>query len=238
MPPRNVVPKPVQKPHPPLWVACSRRETIHLAAKLGIGALTFAFVSPEEAKQWVDDYYTTLANECEPIGYAINANIAIVTGFMCDNNEARARAMGEEGLKFFSYALGHHYAFGRHEPGKTSIWSSFKGSPIELPGLNGSNSCIGTPDQIRTRLREYEEVGVDQVVFISQAGNNKHEDICESLNSFAKNVLPEFKGRDPKRAQEKAERLAPILDRAMKRKPEPKIPKTDGPTVIQAGMLP
>ena len=50
MPVRNVVPKPVQKPHPPLWVACSRRETIHLAAKLGIGALTFAFVSPEEAR--------------------------------------------------------------------------------------------------------------------------------------------------------------------------------------------
>src|SRR5208282_3301828 len=50
MPVRNVVPKPVQKPHPPLWVACSRRETIHLAAQLGIGALTFAFVSPQEAR--------------------------------------------------------------------------------------------------------------------------------------------------------------------------------------------
>src|SRR5438270_13102932 len=120
MPVRNVVPKPVQKPHPPLWVACSRRETIHLAAKLGIGALTFAFVSPEEARQWVTDYYTTLENECEPIGYAINANIAIVTGFMCDRDQDRARTMGEEGLNFFSYALGHHYIFGRHEPGKTN----------------------------------------------------------------------------------------------------------------------
>ena len=46
MPVRNVVPKPVQKPHPPLWVACSNRETIHLAAQLGIGALTFAFIDP------------------------------------------------------------------------------------------------------------------------------------------------------------------------------------------------
>ena len=35
MPPRNVVPKPRQKPHPPLWVACSRRDTIHLAAQHG-----------------------------------------------------------------------------------------------------------------------------------------------------------------------------------------------------------
>ena len=134
MPVRNVVPKPVQKPHPPLWVACSRRETIHLAAKLGIGALTFAFVSPEEARTWVTDYYTTLENECEPIGYAINANIAIVTGFMCDENAELAHKMGEEGLKFFSYALGHHYAFGKHEPGKTNIWNNFKASPFTLPG--------------------------------------------------------------------------------------------------------
>src|SRR6266511_3025732 len=37
VPPRNVVPKPLQRPHPPLWVACSRRETIHLAATKGIG---------------------------------------------------------------------------------------------------------------------------------------------------------------------------------------------------------
>ena len=58
MPCRNVVPKPVQKPHPPLWVACSNRDTIRLAARLGLGVLTFAFIDPTEAKQWIDDYYT------------------------------------------------------------------------------------------------------------------------------------------------------------------------------------
>jgi alkanesulfonate monooxygenase SsuD/methylene tetrahydromethanopterin reductase-like flavin-dependent oxidoreductase (luciferase family) len=57
LPCRNVVPKPLQKPHPPVWVACSNREAIKLAARLGIGALTFAFVDPTEAKQWADDYY-------------------------------------------------------------------------------------------------------------------------------------------------------------------------------------
>src|SRR5277367_1598838 len=235
-PVRNVVPKPLQRPHPPLWLACSRRETILLAAKLGLGALTFSFVSPDEARQWVNDYYTTLENECEPIGYAINPNIAIVTGFMCDNNAELAHKAGDEGLKFFSYALGHHYAFGRHEPGKTNIWNNFKTSPISLPGMDG-NSCVGSPDQIRTRLREFEEAGVDQVVFISQAGNNKHEDICSSLNLFAEKVMPEFKEREQKRAHQKAERIAPILEKAMKRKPEPKIPKSDGPTIVQAGML-
>src|SRR5579885_2667888 len=238
MPVRNVVPKPVQKPHPPLWVACSNRETIHLAAKLGIGALTFAFVTPDEALQWVNDYYTTLENECEPIGYAINPNIAIVTGFMCDANQDRAVAMGEDGLKFFSYALGHHYVFGKHQPGKTNIWSNYKQNPINIPGAGGDSSCIGTPDLIRKRLADYEEAGVDQVVFISQAGNNKHEDICSSLNLFAEKVLPEFKVREEKRAREKAERMAPIVEKAMKRKREPRVPKSADPVIIQAGMLP
>ena len=238
MPVRNVVPKPVQKPHPPLWVACSRRETIHLAAKLGIGALTFAFVTPDEARQWVNDYYTTLENECEPIGYAINPNIAIVTGFMCDPNQERAVAAGEEGLKFFSYALGHHYVFGKHQPGKTNIWQNYKRSPINIPGTGGDGACIGTPDLIRDRLKAFEDAGVDQVVFISQAGNNKHEDICSSLNLFAEKVLPEFKVREEKRAHEKAERIAPILEKAMKRKKAPQVPRHDAPTVIQAGMLP
>src|SRR6516165_12356657 len=67
MPPRNVVPKPLQKPHPPLWVACSRRETIHLAARNGIGALSFSFVEPEDAAKWVGEYYSILASEeCVP----------------------------------------------------------------------------------------------------------------------------------------------------------------------------
>jgi len=240
MPVRNVVPKPVQKPHPPLWVACSRRETIHLAAKLGIGALTFAFVSPEEARYWVNDYYTTLENECEPIGYAINPNIALVTGLMCDNDQERARKMGEDGLQFFSYALAHHYIFGRHEPGKTDIWKSYTSQKngLAMPGAGGPNSCIGTPDLIRERLRDYQDAGVDQVVFISQAGNNRHEDICDSLNLFAKAVLPEFKEQHQVRERQKMERIAPILERAMSRKREPEVPKTDGPTIIQAGMLP
>ncbi len=68
-PVRNVIPKPRQKPHPPLWVACSRLETIKLAARLGLGALTFGFVSPEEARKWSDEYYRVLAEECEPVGF-------------------------------------------------------------------------------------------------------------------------------------------------------------------------
>ena len=89
MPPRNVVPKPMQKPHPPLWVACSRRETILLAAEKGIGALSFSFVEPEEAKEWVDEYYAIIASdECVPGGFAVNPNVAVVLPMMCHADEA------------------------------------------------------------------------------------------------------------------------------------------------------
>jgi len=217
MPCRNVVPKPVQKPHPPLWVACSNRDTIHMAAKLGIGALTFAFIDPSEAKHWVDDYYTTLENECTPIGHAINPNIAMVTGFSCHEDAEEARRRGEDGFRFFGYALGHHYIFGEHTPGRTDIWKRFEAARDSLPRAGGERG-IGTPDQLREHLRKFEDVGVDQVIFIQQGGKNRHEHICESLELFAEKVLPDFKDGEAEREARKLERLAPALERAMERK--------------------
>ena len=59
-PARNVIPKPYQKPHPPLWVACSNITTIGNAGQWGMGALGFQFVSPEAARVWVNEYYVNL----------------------------------------------------------------------------------------------------------------------------------------------------------------------------------
>ncbi len=217
MPCRNVVPKPVQKPHPPLWVACSNRDTIHLAARLGIGALTFAFVDPSEAKHWVDDYYTTLKNECVPIGHAINPNIAMVTGFSCHEDEEEAKRRGEDGFRFFGYALGHHYIFGEHTPGRTDIWKRFEAAREGLPRAGG-NRGIGTPDQLREHLQSFADVGVDQVIFIQQGGKNRHEHICESLELFADRVMPDFKANEAEREASKLEELSPYLEAALERK--------------------
>ena len=126
MPCRNLVPKPVQKPHPPLWVACSNRNTILEAARLGIGALTFAFIDQNEARQWVRDYYATFERECVPIGHAVNPNIAIVAGFSVHPEQTEAERRGATGFKFFGFALGHHYVYGEQRPGRTSIWENFE----------------------------------------------------------------------------------------------------------------
>ncbi|MFN3232946.1 MAG: LLM class flavin-dependent oxidoreductase [Alphaproteobacteria bacterium] len=218
MPCRNVLPKPVQKPHPPLWVACSNRDTIRLAAKLGIGALTFAFIEPEEAKMWVDEYYSIIeSDECVPIGHAVNANIAAVTGFSCHPDQEEAHRRGADGFRFFTYGLGHHYIFGEHTPGRTDIWKLFEQNKEAMPPMGASNG-IGTPAHVRNHLLAMEDAGVDQMVFIQQGGKNKHEHICESLELFAAEVMPEFKEREAAREAAKAERLAPAIERAMARK--------------------
>src|SRR5207237_348743 len=67
-PARNVVPKPYQKPHPPLWVACSNILTIASAGRWGLGALGFQFVSPEAARAWVNRYYIELTKRPDKLG--------------------------------------------------------------------------------------------------------------------------------------------------------------------------
>ena len=220
MPARNVVPKPVQKPHPPIWVACSNRETIHLAAQLGIGALTFAFIDPAEAKQWVDDYYETFKRECVPIGHAVNPNIAMVTGFSCHHDRAEAQRRGADGFRFFQFALAHHYVFGKHTPGRTNIWNAFLKVREQLGTevLGGGVGCIGTPDDLRGTLRVFQDAGVDQTIFIQQGGRNRHDHICEALELFAAEVMPEFQEREAERERAKREELAPYVEAAMKRK--------------------
>jgi alkanesulfonate monooxygenase SsuD/methylene tetrahydromethanopterin reductase-like flavin-dependent oxidoreductase (luciferase family) len=252
-PPRNVIPKPRQKPHPPLWVACSRRETIHRAAEKAIGALAFAFVNPEEAKYWVDDYYTTLEKEAVPIGDAVNANVACVTTFMCHRDEDEALRRGLEGANFFGYSLAHYYVFGRHRPAVTNVWDEFVqrraehgydpeaviaaaenedrlGAKVVEQGVSGLRGAVGTPAQLREYLLRYEECGVDQVIFCFQAGKNRHEHIMEALELFGREVMPEFKDRDDSGVRNKEKRLAPVIDAVMARKPasdHPPLPTDD-----------
>ncbi|MCS5678724.1 MAG: LLM class flavin-dependent oxidoreductase [Acidimicrobiales bacterium] len=243
MPPRNVIPKPHQKPHPPLWVACSQRETIHLAASKGIGALTFAFVEPDEARHWVNDYYGTIdSEECIPAGFDVNANMASVLPLMCHEDEPTAIDRGIDGAHFFGYALGHFYVYGQHQPGVTDVWEEFERNrshfgfdrataaqkkvelkaQLESDGVLSLRGAIGTPDQIRGLLLQYEEAGIDQVIFISQAGRNRHEDICESMELFAAEVMPEFAERDPAHQKAKAERLGAAVEAALARREDPR----------------
>jgi hypothetical protein len=157
---------------------------------------------------------------------------------MCAPTEEQALDRGLEGSNFFGYSLAHYYVFGEHRPGTTDVWAEYQerrdlmgfsadvaaaadqdrlGAKIAAGVADGLRGAVGTPEQIREFLRRYEEAGVDQVIFVSQAGRNRHEDIMESLELFGRDVLPEFMEREERSAAAKAKRLEPVVERALSR---------------------
>lgn len=228
MPCRNVLPKPRQKPHPPMWIACTNRSTIEVAAENGLGALAFSFVDPDEARTWVDTYYDIIRSErCVPLGHTVNANIALVAGFSLHDDRAEAFRRGQEGFEFFGYALN---ALVAHDqvPGRTDLWGEFQArrdadavdARIAAASAMGDDyaGCIGTPDDARRHLRGLADAGVDQVIFLQQVGRNRHDDICASLQLFADELIDEFTADEPAREADKAAALAPFIDAALARK--------------------
>jgi alkanesulfonate monooxygenase SsuD/methylene tetrahydromethanopterin reductase-like flavin-dependent oxidoreductase (luciferase family) len=126
MPPRNIIPKSKQKPHPPLWIACSNIAKIQQAARLGVGVLYFAFADPESAREHVQAYYDTMENEAVPVGYAVNPNIVVNVGFHTHRDEQTALDRGMDGVQFFAYSLLHYAYFGEHRPGVTDVYAEFE----------------------------------------------------------------------------------------------------------------
>jgi alkanesulfonate monooxygenase SsuD/methylene tetrahydromethanopterin reductase-like flavin-dependent oxidoreductase (luciferase family) len=183
IPLRNVVPKPVQKPHPPLWMACSQLPTIERAGRNGFGALGFQFVSADVAD------------------YEINPNMALVSFFMCADTDEEARARAD-GATFFQFALRYYGASQNRQrpaPGTVNMWDEYNRWKRDNPDAQEQSlrgGLIGSPETIRRKLRRFRLSRIDQVILLNQAGKNSHEHICESLELFAKEVLPEFE-HDP-----------------------------------------
>jgi len=239
IPPRNVVPKPLQQPHPPLWASATRRETLRLVAEKGLGALALTPIEPRDAEAWVDEYYNIITSDrCVPAGFAINPNIAIAVPMMIHADEAEAIARGIDGAHFSAYSRGHYEVFGEHQPGRTSIWDAFlarredvgfsrraivaDGAPLGVKVLNNGlaslRGAIGTPEQVRELIGRYEAAGVDELVLGVQAGRTEHAHIMEALELFAAEVLPEFAGRAPAHEAAKRERLGDAARRALERR--------------------
>ena len=124
--------------------------------------------------------------------------------------------------------------------GRTNVWDEFQhkrkdmgyspeaavalqmerlGAKVAAAGGDlGLRGAVGTPEQLREYLRRYEGAGVDQLVFVMQAGRNQHEHIMESIERFGREVLPEFKDRDEKHREKKRVRLEPAIEAAFARK--------------------
>jgi alkanesulfonate monooxygenase SsuD/methylene tetrahydromethanopterin reductase-like flavin-dependent oxidoreductase (luciferase family) len=142
-----------------------------------------------------------------------NPNLAITSYFMCaeTDEEARRRA---DGIPFFQFALrfyGQQANRRRPDPGTVNLWDEYEKWKRANPenharALRGG--LIGSPETLRQKLRKFETSHIDSVILLNQAGKNTHEHICESLELFAREVMPEFHARIPEQEAWKAKVLA------------------------------
>ena len=82
VPPRNVIPKPMQQPHPPLWVAATTPPTFEVAGHMGLGVLSFALTAPGQSEKAVVAYRAAIRN-AEPVGAFANNQVAAFTTALC-----------------------------------------------------------------------------------------------------------------------------------------------------------
>jgi len=159
-------------------------------------------------------------------------------------DRAEAIRRGQEGFEFFSYAVN---ALVAHDvlPGRSRLFEDFQASRARNDeeiiaasrGAERNRNGIGTPDDIRDHIRAFQDAGVDQVIFLQQAGRNKHAHICESLELFAAEVMPEFKAQVAEREAKKAKELEPYIAAALARKQWMQPLATEDIPVVKASVV-
>ncbi|MEZ5234434.1 MAG: LLM class flavin-dependent oxidoreductase [Acidimicrobiales bacterium] len=141
MPCRNVIPKPRQKPHPPMWMACTNRATIEVAARNGLGVLAFSFMDPESAGHWAKTYYDIIRSEqCVPLGHSVNANFAMVAGFSIHPDAEEAQRRGIDGFQFLGCAVNALVA-NETRPGRSRLWDEYEGCAAPNAGAGRAASA-------------------------------------------------------------------------------------------------
>lgn len=196
--PIQVVPKPMQTPHPPVFAACSRPEFAVAAGELGLGALSLAAYQEAQLKKCVGDYRAAIAR-------AVPVTEVVTNRFCCNpatlvlRDDAKACRYGLQGANFFLRAMAQYYQ-GTRPTGRLRVPRHLP-SDAEVQGFqlvrnspqSQLSSVIGDPVAARESIARFVTAGVDELILVMQTGTQPHELIMESLRTLAEDVIPHFK---------------------------------------------
>jgi alkanesulfonate monooxygenase SsuD/methylene tetrahydromethanopterin reductase-like flavin-dependent oxidoreductase (luciferase family) len=132
--------------------------------------------------------------------------------FMCARTDEEARAKAD-GATFFQFCLRYYNSADRKRPGpgQVDMWTEYtkwKAANAQAAEQALSGGLIGSPETLQRKLRKFEQSHIDQVILLNQAGRNAHQDICDSLELFANEVMPEFHANIPAHEEWKADVLS------------------------------
>ncbi len=201
--PREVWPKPIQKPHPPLWLACSQPDSFAMAASKGLGALCFTVGEPGELERRVQIYRDAI-READPVGGYVNEHIAAFSLGITLESDREARELGLPAATwYFANArdrlskdwqdevfIPENYRYNADRFFQEDQYRE-DADPNQL--IENGTFCIGNPDNSIKTIEKYESVGVDQFMVCMQSGRIPHDKIMESIRLYGKHVIPHFK---------------------------------------------
>jgi alkanesulfonate monooxygenase SsuD/methylene tetrahydromethanopterin reductase-like flavin-dependent oxidoreductase (luciferase family) len=196
--PIQVIPKPVQLPHPPMYAACSKPDTSALVGSLGLGALNFALGSDDYLEDKVREYRRAIAT-ARPKGRQVNNSFACTPVTLVLKDDRKAAAYGMRGARFFSDALAQYYLSGSRPIGPLAVPRDFLpeedlDAAMALRNAPGSQLAliVGDPSSARESVQRFVDIGVDELLLFMQSGGVPHELVMESIRTFAEEVMPHF----------------------------------------------
>ena len=209
MPKRRVLPKPLQKPHPPVWGATTSAEGHKQVGDLGLGLCSFAVgVPPEEVGEKIK-IYREAVNECaDPIGAFVHNRAATFTMALCAPTTDEAYAAARESFEWYpktgarqiatvaemmaeqSRELGnYHYAADMKQVADDGSLDL-----LSLEYLVDTGACVlGTPEQCIETCKRYEAAGVDQLLCLVNPYKIPHEAVMQTIELMGEHVIPHFR---------------------------------------------
>jgi alkanesulfonate monooxygenase SsuD/methylene tetrahydromethanopterin reductase-like flavin-dependent oxidoreductase (luciferase family) len=209
VPERNVLPKPVQEPHPPLWTAVTSNERQVQAGEMGLGTLGLTLLQTVEQMAERERMYREALKRAKPVGRFINNRYAVYTLVHCAETKQKAIEHGAYQSVWWWY---QHLAQATLE-WEGALWSEeerqqrfphmqkmargeFKVEEFDHEDM----VLIGDPDQLIQKMERYEALGVDHLLCYMQFGGLSHEHILKSIELIGKYVIPHFQERERKKA--------------------------------------
>lgn len=202
MPERSVLPKPLQQPHPPLWVTVTSPGTELDAADRGLGCLGVASTGYQEQERRTAEYFRRI-EQCDPVGAVVTKEVTTLNFLYCHEDAATAARRGMAMMGHFGLTNAHllwtreayptraYTSLSNIDPGGRSTGA--RPDPHGVP----ESVCIGDPDRICDVLRRWESQGLSGINFLLNAGEVlSQQEVLDSLRLFATEVLPRF-GEQP-----------------------------------------
>jgi alkanesulfonate monooxygenase SsuD/methylene tetrahydromethanopterin reductase-like flavin-dependent oxidoreductase (luciferase family) len=197
-PERSVLPKPVQKPHPPMWVAVTTPGTELDAASYGLGSLGLTFGGYGDQEVRVANYRRRIQS-CDPAGAFVNEQVNTVNFLYCHEDAAVAESKGLPLSRGFNYAASQVLSAREAYPSLSYPTGGLlpqlrqEDGPPTAVGKVPEGVTIGDPSGIVDVIRKWESVGADRINFIvSSMGALTQSEILSSMELFGREVMPVF----------------------------------------------